>query len=77
MIRNVNAALARSWTLRAEKRDPAARNLILRLRAESVNLLNTPQFADPERNLTSKTFGLITNTLNEGRTFHFSLQFDF
>lgn len=68
-IRNVNAVVSRSWKL--------AREYSLRLRAESVNLLNTPQFADPERNLTSKTFGLITNTLNEGRTFHFTLQFEF
>jgi hypothetical protein len=68
-IRNVNAVLDRSWRVGGEYK--------LRFRAESVNLGNTPQFADPERNLTSKTFGLITNTLNEGRTFQFTLQFDF
>jgi hypothetical protein len=68
-IRNVNAVLARSWKVGSEN--------TLRFRAESINLFNTPQFADPERNFTSKTFGLITNTLNEGRTFHFTLQFDF
>jgi hypothetical protein len=68
-IRNVNAVVSRSWKV--------AREYAVRFRAESVNLLNTPQFADPERNLTSKTFGLITNTLNEGRTFHFTLQLEF
>jgi hypothetical protein len=68
-IRNVNAVLDRAWRIAGET--------TLRFRAESVNLGNTPQFADPERNLTSKTFGLITNTLNEGRTFQFTLQFDF
>jgi len=68
-IRNVNATLQRSWKVLHER--------TLRFRAESINVFNTPQFADPERNFTSKTFGLITNTLNEGRTFHFTLQFEF
>ena len=46
-------------------------------RAESINLLNTPQFADPVTDLTSPSFGQITNTLNEGRTFQFQLRFRF
>ena len=49
----------------------------LTFRAESLNLLNHPQFAEPGRNLTSPDFGQITNTLNDGRAFKFTLQLDF
>jgi len=68
-IRNVNLALAKSWRIQTEKE--------LTLRAESVNFLNTPQFAEPGTSLTDSNFGLITNTLNEGRTFRFMLRFGF
>lgn len=66
-IRNLNAALARDFRIAAERR--------LTLRAESVNFTNTPQFADPNADWTNPAFGLITNTLNEGRSFSFTLQF--
>jgi hypothetical protein len=66
-IRNVNAALARTWALRSETR--------LTLRAESINLFNTPQFAEPGSMLGTPEFGYITNTLNDGRTFRFSMSF--
>ena len=69
-IANLNAAISRSWKLGAEKA------LTFRV-AESINLLNTPQFADPERNLSSKAFGRISNTLNEGRAFQLLLRFAF
>lgn len=65
-IRNVNASLSRSWGFR--------RDLRMIFRAESVNLFNTPQFAEPGFELANPNFGAITNTLNEGRTFRFSLQ---
>ncbi len=65
-IRNVNAALQRSWGFKKDLR--------LTFRAESINLLNTPQFAEPGFELTNQNFGAITNTLNEGRTFKFTLQ---
>ncbi len=68
-IANVNAAIARSWKLGAQKS--------ITFRAESVNLFNTPQFADPERNLVSKLFGRISNTLNVGRTLQFVLRVSF
>ncbi len=68
-IANVNASVSRSWTVASEKK--------LTFRAESVNFFNTPQFADPTTSLTSPSFGRITNTLNDGRTFRFSLTFDF
>ena len=68
-IRNVNAALSRRWSLRGDT--------VLELRAESINLFNTPQFAEPGRSLADPNFGRITNTLNDGRTFRFRLQLEF
>ena len=68
-IANVNASLSRSWSVASEKK--------LTFRAESVNFFNTPQFADPNTSLTSPAFGRITNTLNDGRTFRFSIVLDF
>jgi hypothetical protein len=66
-IYNVNASLARTFVVTAEKK--------LTLRAESINFLNTPQFAEPGFELTNSNFGAITNTLNDGRTFRMALQF--
>ncbi|MFN7624977.1 MAG: hypothetical protein ACK5RS_17710, partial [Acidobacteriota bacterium] len=68
-IANINASLSRAWTLRGATS--------LTLRAESINLFNTPQFAEPTRELTSPSFGRITNTLNDGRTFRFTLRLGF
>ncbi len=65
-IANVNAAVGRDWSLRADWK--------LTFRAESINFLNTPQFAEPTRDLANPAFGQITNTLNEGRAFRFSLR---
>jgi hypothetical protein len=65
-IHNVNAQLAHSWAF--------SRDLRLTFRAESINLFNTPQFAEPGFELSNSNFGAITNTLNEGRTFKFTLQ---
>jgi len=64
-IRNVNAALAKGWQL--------PKDMKLLVRAESINLLNTPQFAEPGSILGTPEFGFITNTLNDGRTFRFNL----
>ncbi|MCW5966760.1 MAG: hypothetical protein KIT83_22160, partial [Bryobacterales bacterium] len=60
-IRNVNAALYRRWVIGGERS--------FLLRAESINFLNTPQFAEPGFELSNPNFGAITNTLNDGRTF--------
>jgi hypothetical protein len=65
-IRNVNAAISRAWAIKNDLR--------LIFRAESINLFNTPQFAEPGFELANQNFGAITNTLNEGRTFKFILQ---
>jgi len=66
-IRNVNAALSRAWK--------APRETQVVLRAESINLLNTPQFAEPGSTLGTPEFGFITNTLNDGRAFRLNLSF--
>jgi hypothetical protein len=68
-IRNMNAALARSWPLRSEA--------IFTFRAESINFFNTPQFEQPGADLSSPAFGKITNTLNDGRSFQFTAQIQF
>jgi hypothetical protein len=65
-IRNVNAAISKSWAIKNDLR--------IIFRAESINLFNTPQFAEPGFELANQNFGAITNTLNEGRTFKFTLQ---
>ena len=62
-------SLARSWPLRSE--------MNLTFRAESINLFNTPQFMEPSDDLSSPAFGQITNTLNDGRSFQFTLQLQF
>ena len=46
-------------------------------RAESINLTNTPQFAEPGLSLAAPNFGQINNTLNDGRTFRFLLRLVF
>ncbi|HUG80448.1 MAG TPA: TonB-dependent receptor [Bryobacterales bacterium] len=68
-ISNINAALSRNWPLGSDR--------AITLRAETINLFNTPQFAEPGRALTSPDFGQITNTLNDGRAFRFLLRFAF
>ncbi|MCW5981071.1 MAG: hypothetical protein KIT09_23515 [Bryobacteraceae bacterium] len=68
-IANVNASLARRFRVGGDDE--------ILFRAESINFLNTPQFAEPGHNLSSPQFGYITNTLNDGRTFRFMLQLSF
>ncbi len=68
-IRNVNAALARTF--------PVRNDMQLRFRAESINFFNTPQFDAPGFRLIDPNFGFITNTLNDGRTFRFQMSLVF
>ena len=68
-IGNVNLAVSRNFPLRSD--------LTLTLRAEVINLTNTPQFAEPSEDLNNPAFGQITNTLNDGRTFRFLLRLSF
>ena len=68
-IANMNAAVGKEW------RAGVRREWTAQLRGEAYNLSNTPQFDEPQRNLSSPSFGRITNTLNDGRVFQFSLRF--
>ncbi len=68
-ISNINAALSRRWPLKSD--------MAVNFSAESVNLFNTPQFAEPGRELAAANFASITNTLNDGRTFRFLLGLSF
>ena len=68
-IANINMAVSKSWTLGGD-------NALL-LRAESLNFTNHPQFEEPGANLAEANFGRITNTLNDGRTFRFTLRLTF
>lgn len=68
-FRNLNASIERRF---AVQRDRA-----LLFRTEAINLLNTPQFAEPIADLSNSSFGKITNTLNDGRGVRFSLSFEF
>ena len=68
-IQNINFALSRRWAFGGDND--------VTLRAESINFFNTPQFAEPGREVSNENFGAITNTLNDGRTFRFTLRFGF
>jgi hypothetical protein len=68
-IANMNAAVSREWKW------GGARSYLLRFQAEAFNFTNHPQFDAPQNNLTSPSFGQITNTLNDGRVLQFGLRF--
>lgn len=68
-IANVNASMSRSWRVRGD--------WTVMLRAESINLFNTPQFADPGVSVSASNFAQITNTLNDGRAFKFTIRLTF
>lgn len=68
-IANVNMAVSRQW--------PLAGDTSLLFRAESLNFTNHPQFAEPGLVLAQNNFGRITNTLNDGRAFKFTLRLTF
>jgi len=68
-FRNLNASIERRFTLNQDR--------AIAFRAESINALNTPQFAEAVADLSNPAFGKITNTLNDGRTFRFSFSLEF
>lgn len=70
-IANLNAALSRQFHLLGG----GGREWRAQFRAEVYNLTNTPQFDEPQRNLSSPAFGKITNALNDGRVFQLALRF--
>lgn len=67
-IHNLNAAITKQWHWSGRH------EWLALLRAETYNLTNTPQFDEPQRNLSSPAFGKITNTLNDGRVLQLSLR---
>jgi hypothetical protein len=67
-IGNWNASVNKRWQW------SGSREWTLLFRIEAYNLTNTPQFDEPQRNLSSPSFGKITNTLNDGRVFQLGLQ---
>ena len=66
---NLNGSISGDWTL--------PHDLKLNFRTEAINLSNTPQFAEPGTSLTDPNFGVITNTLNDGRALRFQLRLSF
>jgi hypothetical protein len=69
-IWNWNAAITKQWRFVSDK-------WLAQFRAEVYNLTNTPQFDEPQRNLTSPSFGKITNALNDGRVFQLGIRLNF
>lgn len=67
-IANWNLSIQKSW------RPKYLRESTMQLRGEAYNSFNTPQFDEPQRNLSSPAFGKITNTLNDGRVFQVSFR---
>jgi hypothetical protein len=62
----VNTALSRRFLFGSDRS--------LQFRIESLKLTNHPQFAEPGFDHSGDKFGQITNTLNDGRTFRFTLR---
>ncbi len=58
-----------NWNGSAVRQIRLPHELVAQIRGEVYNLSNTPQFDEPQRNLSSPSFGKITNTLNDGRVF--------
>lgn len=68
---NFNLGLVRRVPL------PSFNNASLQFRGEIFNLLNHAQFDSPGQSLSNLDFGLITNTLNNGRVIQLSLRLAF
>ncbi len=67
-IANWNAAVSKLWRFGGRREWSAI------LRGEAYNLTNHAQFDEAQRNLSSPSFGRITNTLNDGRVFQLGLR---
>ncbi len=65
-IFNANAGLSRRFLFGSDR--------ALLFRIESLNFTNHPQFEEPGTDISGDNFGRITNTLNDGRAFRFTLR---
>ena len=68
---NFNFAISRDFPISADQ------TRVVTFRTEFINALNHPQFDRPNTNLSSSSFGQVTNTVNAGRIVQFSLRFSF
>jgi len=59
------------------KKIPLGESRLVEFRAEFFNLLNTPQFSNPETNFSSSTFGQISSTSVNPRFVQFALKLSF
>ncbi len=66
-----------NWNGSLTRRVPLPGDWTVLFTGEVYNLSNTPQFDEPQRNLSSPSFGKITNTLNDGRVFQFGIRLIF
>ncbi len=66
-----------NWDLSIIKRFPVREYGTLEFRSEFFNFFNHPQFADPDGEFTSGTFGQITSTVVNPRVIQFALKFSF
>jgi hypothetical protein len=69
---NVDLALSKAFAINWP-REPSS----LQFRAEFFNALNHPQFANPDTNFSSPTFGVISNTAVNPRVIQLALRFSF
>jgi hypothetical protein len=67
-IWNWNAAVTRQW------RPVGRQEWTVQFRTEIHNATNTRQYDEPQRNLSSPSFGRITNTPNDGRVMQVGLR---
>ncbi len=66
---NFDFAAFKNFPLRGEGKQ------VLQFRAEFFNLMNTPQFATPNRTFGTPQFGTITDTINDNRDIQMGLKF--
>ncbi len=69
---NLDLSLTKTIPLRWPKEGSS-----LQFRAESFNVFNHPQFADPDNNYSSATFGFISNTSVNPRVGQLAAKFSF
>jgi hypothetical protein len=66
-----------TWDFSAIKNFPIRESFRLQFRAECYNAWNHPNFANPNANPTSTSFGRVTNITTDPRNFQFSLRLKF